>query len=349
MNCRVFEGGSAPEWDERASKYAQVLQTFEWGQVKASSGWEALRVGFRSGGAASILKRKLPYINKCFFYVPRGPMIDFSDAEQVKGFVSSVKELAKEHGALFLRMDPEVPEDDRTVLELLKAQGFIRAKKEIQPRSTYLVDLTRPLEDIKASFEPKFRYNINVALKHGISVDQGIGDKAVTDFYDIYKETCSRQTFIIHPLSYYQKINELINKKGMGTIFTAYKDGIPVAGVYVFLFGGRAWYMYGCSSNKYRNMMPNNLIHWEIIKWAKQKGAAVYDLWGIPSNPTDAHPLWGVYRFKKGFGGKLVKFIGAYDLPFNKVLYGVFDNGIIFYQNAVRFMKKGTISDSLGE
>ena len=93
--------------------------------------------------------------------------------------------------------------------------------------------------------------------------------------------------------------------------------------------------------------MPNNLIHWEIIKWAKEKGLKEYDLWGIPADPKEGHPLWGVYRFKKGFNAELKNFIGAYDLAYNKMLYFFFDKVIELYQNTIRFIKKGTIKDSL--
>lgn len=337
------------EFDRIAVSHSQILQSWAWGDVKGSFGWEAVRLIFGSFSSALVLKRKLPFINKCFFYVPRGPLVDFSDKAQVEAFACAVKKEAKMHGALFLRMDPEIRENDLETLSLLKQRGFIKAKKEIQPRSTFILDLTQEIEKIKSGFESKFRYNIHVAEKHGIVVKRRDDEEALKEFYDIYKETCSRQAFIIHPLAYYKKIMEEIILKGNGAFFNAYHEGRAIASVVIFTFGKRAWYMYGASANAYRNMMPNNLIHWEVIKWAKEKDLKEYDLWGIPSNPGEKHPLWGVYRFKKGMGGDLVKFIGSYDLPFNRAFYALFDRLIIFYQNAVRLIKKGSMSDSLGE
>jgi len=337
------------EFNKAAEERSQILQSFEWGQVKGAFGWEPVRLVINGGASLQILKRKLPFINKCFFYVPRGPLLDFSDEKQADDFLSAVKKEAKKHGALFLRMDPEVRENDQEALPLIKKKGFIKAKKEIQPRSTFILDLTQDLEKIKAGFESKFRYNIHVAEKHGITVRERHDEEALKEFYDIYKETCSRQNFIIHPYAYYKKILDEIILKGMGALFNAYHEGRAVASVVIFNFGSRAWYMYGASSGAYRSLMPNNLIHWEVIKWAKEKGLKEYDLWGIPSNPSEKHPLWGVYRFKKGMGGKLVRFIGSYDLPFNKMSYLLFDKLIILFQNAVRLLKKGTISDSLSE
>ncbi len=337
----------------------QILQTKEWGSVKAAFGWTPLSIKlesrkFKSGDIKKdeeilVLKRKLPLIKRCFFYIPRGPVIDYLDENVVNEFINKVSQLAKEHNALFMRLDPEIDEKDSSVINGLKKKGFIKAKKEIQPRSTYIVDIRRPVDEIRANFESKFRYNIKVAIKSGILVKENNTIEGVQEFHNIYKETSSRQTFIIHPLTYYKKVFEFIISKGFGSIFIAYKDNVPVAGVFIFTFGKRAWYMYGASSNAHRNMMPNNLIHWEVIKWAKEKGIEDYDLWGIPSNPTEKHPLWGVYRFKKGFNGKLVKFVGTLDYPFNKLLYMFFDKAIIMYQNVNRLIKKGSMSDSLAE
>lgn len=327
----------------------QILQSDEWGGVKAAFGWEPIKLRLDNGSSAMLLKRKLPLIKKSFFYVPRGPVVDFDIPSEVEKFVKAAGEEAKKHGALFLRMDPEVLESDENALRIIMSKGFVKAKKEVQPRSTFILDLSPDLQDIKAGFESKFRYNIHVAEKHGITVRQGADESSIDDFYRIYKETCSRQNFIIHPVSYYKKIRSLIMEKGMGRVFTAYHGQVPVASVIIFNYGKRIWYMYGASLSSHRNIMPNNLLHWEVIKWAKEQGFEEYDLWGIPSNPKEGHPLWGVYRFKKGFNAKLYKFIGSYDLPFNRILYRLFDKAIILYQNTVRLIKKGTISDSLSE
>lgn len=349
MTYRVIGDNESEKFNEEAKKHSQILQSYEWGEVKSAFGWAPIRILIDGVGCVSILKRKLPLINKCFFYVPRGPSIDFKNQDHVGSFISAIKNEAKKHGAVFLRMDPEILENDYETINILKKVGFNKGKKEIQPRTTFILDLTKSLEEIVSNFEPKFRYNMKLAEKKGILVKEDISEKAVEKFYEIYKETCSRQTFIIHPISYYKKIYNLLIKKGMGTLFIAYNDFIPIAGVFIFAFGKRIWYMYGASSNKSRNLMPNNLLHFHVIKWAKEKGFLEYDLWGIPSNPNENHPLWGVYRFKKGFNAKLVKFIGAYDLPFNKIMYKIFDEGIVIYQSMVRLIKKGTIADSLGE
>ena len=337
------------KWNDLAASRSQILQSFEWGELKSNFGWEPLRIQVNETTGISIQKRKLPFIKKCIFYSPRGPIVDFSDKKALSELIKAIKVEAEKHGALFLRIDPEVEESDAVSIKNLKSFGFKKAKKEIQPRATFILDLTKTEEEIMAGFESKFRYNIKLAERKGINVVEDISDDGLAKYYKLYEMTSERDKFIIHPFSYYKKVMELIIRNGMGSLFLAYYKGEPVAGVIVFTFGKRAWYMYGASSNEHRSLMPNNLLHWQIIKWAKERGLKEYDLWGIPANPNMNHPLFGVYRFKKGFNATQHKFIGTYDLPFNKMLYDMFDRGIILYQNAVRLIKKGSMSDSLGE
>jgi len=138
-------------------------------------------------------------------------------------------------------------------------------------------------------------------------------------------------------------------EKGLGSNFIAYHKNKPIASVIIFCFGTKIWYMYGASSSEHRNLMPNHLLHWHIIQWAKEKGFKTYDLWGIPANPREGHPLFGVYRFKRGFQGKVEKYIGAYNFPYSPLFYHAFEHGVRWLQNIRSFVTKGKIEDSLGE
>jgi len=158
-----------------------------------------------------------------------------------------------------------------------------------------------------------------------------------------------RDTFIIHNFEYYKQVITLMADKGMVRLFLAYYDNVPVAGVYIFAFGQKIWYMYGASSNEYRNVMPNQALHWHVIQWAKQQGYKIYDLWGVPAHPCEGHPLYGVYRFKKGFGGEFRKFIGMHDYVFKPFWYKIMNSGIKTYVSVRSLIKKGKISDSLEE
>ncbi|MCX5750852.1 MAG: peptidoglycan bridge formation glycyltransferase FemA/FemB family protein [Candidatus Saganbacteria bacterium] len=356
MLWKLYSDSDAQRWNDLITGFpnASILESYEWGELKRSSGWEPIRLVVEDAGeikaAISILKRKTPYFNKSIFYAPRGPgMADFKDETVWEELLKGVKEQAQFHHAMALKIDPFVQEKDVGATIVLKKHGFHFVRSQIQPRATFILDLSKDLDALLASFEEKTRYNIRLAERKGVEVRENPSEEGVKIFYNIYEETAKRDKFTVHPLSYYQRIRELIIEKGMGGIFIAYYQGEPIAGVYIFCFGDTVWYMYGASSAKYRNIMPNHALHWQVIQWAKERGYKKYDLWGIPAHPHEGHPLWGVYRFKKGFNGEEVRLIGMCDLPFNTFWYNLIDKGIASYRAMHSLITKGKISDSLGE
>lgn len=335
------------------SSESPILQSFEWGEFKSKFGWEPVRIAVEDQGrivaGISILKRKIPYIRHSLFYAPRGPLVDFSDRGLLEFLLEGIEKEAEEHRAISLKMDPVIHEDQEGTLNILRKLGFVKASKQIQPRATILLDLDRELNDILMSFEEKTRYNVRLAQKKGVIIREDPSEKGIRIFHEMYKETANREKFLVHPLKYYQMIREILFERGMGSNFTAYYNEKPIADVIVFCFGSKVWYMYGASSSEYRNVMSNHLLHWQVIRWAKERNVKTYDLWGIPANPKEEHPLWGVYRFKKGFGGKTVKYIGAYDFPHSPLFYNLFEHGVLLFQNIRSLLTKGKIEDSLGE
>lgn len=329
-----------------ASPTSPILQSWEWGEVKAASGWEPLRIAVTEGGqiraAIQILKRTF------LFYAPRGPVLDFKDGTALDFLLAEIRKLAKKHKAVALKIDPEIEANDPAVA-MFKKRGFKPQKKQVQPRATIYLDLTKSLDDLLASFEEKTRYNIRLSAKKGVKVSIVPGIEGADAFYKIYKETAERDNFLIHPESYYRKIENIMGPSGMAKVFVAYLGEAAIAAMYVFSFGSRVWYMYGASKSEHREVMPNHALHWEVIKWAKEKGYKTYDLWGIPADPKPGHPLWGVYRFKKGFKGRQVNLIGACDLVYDPFFYNLFNKGLVWYQNLRSLLTKGKISDSLGE
>ena len=336
-----------------STEESPIIQSAEWGELKRISGWKPIRIAIfeenKIVGGISILKRKIPFVGKSIFYAPRGPVLDFHNEEIFSLLISKIKEIAKLHNAIVLKVDPEILETDSKANKILKENNFIFVKKQIQPRATFFVDLAKNLDDLLASFESKTRYNIRLSARKGVKIEEVTSLEGVKIFYDIYLKTAKRDTFIIHNFEYYKKVVEIMADKKMVHIFIAYFQEKPIAGVYIFTFGQKVWYVYGCSSNEYRNVMPNHALHWEVIKWAKQNGYKTYDLWGIPANPYPKHPLYGVYRFKKGFNGELKKFVGMYDLVLQPFWYNLMNKGIKTYVAIRSLIKKGKISDSLGE
>ncbi|PIS29730.1 hypothetical protein COT42_04520 [Candidatus Saganbacteria bacterium CG08_land_8_20_14_0_20_45_16] len=330
-----------------------VLQSFEWGELKSHFGWQPLRLAIENAGkivaGISILKKTIPYIKHTIFYAPRGPVVDYQKKELLHFLMEEVEKEAEKQRATLLKIDPDILADDEPNLEQLKRAGFLKASRQIQPRATILLNLEPSLDEIIASFEEKTRYNIRLSAKKGVVVKEDSSSLGIEAFYKLYQETSIRDKFLIHPIKYYQKIREIMFERGLGSNFIAYYKDEPIASVIVFNFGKKLWYMYGASSIAHRNVMPNHLLHWEIIKWAKAKGIVTYDLWGIPVNPRVGHPLFGVYRFKKGFNGQVVKYIGAYNFPYSLLFYNVFEHGVVWFKNIRSLLTRGKIVDSLGE
>lgn len=358
MQSKLITYAERDQWNDfvAASSTSPVLQSFEWGELKAKFGWIPIRLALTDNdkivAGVSMLKREIPYLKHSIFYAPRGPVIDFSNREVFELLLDAIEEQSELYHAISFKMDPEipdVPEKQSEIITGMKRLGFVKAHKQVQPRATFFLDLTPDLDSIMKGFEEKTRYNIRLAQKKGVEIKEEPTDAGIKAFYELYKVTAARDNFIIHPLQYYQTIREIMFEKGLGSNFVAYYNGKPVGSVIVFCFGSRVWYMYGASSSEARNVMPNHLLHWHIIQWAKEKNYRLYDLWGIPANPKEGHPLWGVYRFKKGFNGRLVKFIGAYDFPYSTLYHTLFEHGVIWLQNLRSLVTKGKIEDSLSE
>jgi lipid II:glycine glycyltransferase (peptidoglycan interpeptide bridge formation enzyme) len=216
-----------------------------------------------------------------------------------------------------------MPELRGAVAEDLRGLGWRESPEQIQFRNTVINDLTPPEETLLADMKPKWRYNIRLAERKGILIRPG-GILDLPSFYDMYTETGARDGFLVRPFPYYQAIWEGFLDRGLAHLLLAEQaetPGEPVAGIILFRFGPTAWYFYGASTARARPLMPNYALQWAAMRWAKAQGCTRYDWWGAPDTLAESDPMWGVYRFKAGFGGKFSEGIGAYDKPASPRLY----------------------------
>ncbi|MGI9953110.1 peptidoglycan bridge formation glycyltransferase FemA/FemB family protein [Moorellaceae bacterium AZ2] len=307
-----------------------ILQTYAWGQVKAATGWQPLRLVVEQDGrivaAATLLKRSLPYIGRSIFYAPRGPVVDFHNPALFDFLLQAVRELALREGAILLKIDPDIPSTDEEVRELLLQRGFRLATEGtgfdgVQPRHVFRLDIRPPLEEIRKNFHPKTRYNIGLAERRGVTIKDDCTLEDLPVFYSILQETALRDRFLIRSYDYFLTLWKELVERGYAKLFMAYYEGQPIAGTLAFILGDKAWYLYGASSNRHRNVMPNYLLQWTMICWAKGQGCTLYDFRGVPGEVSEDHPLYGLYRFKKGFNGVFTEFIGEYDLVYSPFYY----------------------------
>ncbi len=311
---------SLTDWNQFLSQHpnAHLLQTGEWGELKSAFGWKPVRVISENVGV-QILFRKLP-LGFTIGYIPKAVNSDQSLSEQSWKAIDSV---CKSRHAIFCKLEIDSWESDF----ILHPSSFILSKHNIQPPRTIIVDLTSDEESILARMKQKTRYNIRLAEKKGVTVHAW---DDIESFHKMMLVTGGRDGFGVHSLEYYRRAYELFHLKGMCEILVAEYDGKPLAALFVARNGNRAYYLYGASTDEERNRMPTYLLQWEAMKWAKSRGCDEYDLWGVPdedeatleANFESRHDgLWGVYRFKRGFGGELKRAAQALDRVYNPLLY----------------------------
>lgn len=325
------------------------LQSEQWAIHKSRYGWQAqywrYDQGTRMRGAALVLRRRLGRLPLHILYTPKGPLLDdWTDSELVESVLGHLESLVRRQLAVFIKIDPDVdyaPASDlcieagSAIAKTLSSRSWVFSADQIQYRNTVLLDL-RPDEDrLLAAMKSKTRYNIRLAGRRGVRVREGT--RADLDlFYTLYAETSQRDGFLIRGVDYYQSVWRLFLDRDMGKLLLAEVDGEIIAGIFLFAFGRRAWYVYGASSNAGRDLMPNYLLQWEAVRWAKARGYTAYDLWGAPDELTESDPMWGVYRFKAGFGGEFLRHIGAYDYPTWQPLYRLYSVIIPRYLRRLR-------------
>jgi lipid II:glycine glycyltransferase (peptidoglycan interpeptide bridge formation enzyme) len=309
---------------------AHVLQAWEWGEFKSRYGWQPARYlwldGDRPCAAASVLTRRLGCWPVAVMYVPKGPALNYGDAVLLERVLGDLEHVARQARALFVKLDPDVQADTpigAAVVAALRRPGWDASRAQVQFQNTMLLDLTRSPDELLAAMESKWRYNVRLATRKGVTVRQGVlADLPL--LYRLYAETAARDGFVIRPEAYYRDAWGTFIEAGLAQPLVAEVEGEAVAMVLIFCFAKRAWYMYGASRAVQREKMPNHLLQWEALRWAQEQGCTVYDMWGAPDVLDESDTLWGVYRFKRGFGGEFVRHIGAWDLPVSRPGYWLY-------------------------
>jgi lipid II:glycine glycyltransferase (peptidoglycan interpeptide bridge formation enzyme) len=299
---------------------AHLLQTAEWGALKSAFGWRTQRVVGKQGGA-QILFRQLP-LGFTIAYLPKGPVGD-----QWEELWPKIDEICREQRAVFLKVEPDIWKFPGEKVQPNPPRGFQLSPHTVQPPRTIVVSLQGEEDDILARMKQKTRYNIRLSVRKGVQVK--LSDDLQT-FQELLEITGDREQFGVHSLAYYRKLYNLFHNNGDCILLIAYFESEPLGGVMVFARGERAWYLHGASTNRHRNFMPNYLLQWEAIRWSAARGCTSYDLWGVPDENLEtleasfthrSDGLWGVYRFKRGFGGQVLRAAGPWDKIYNPVLY----------------------------
>ncbi len=327
---RVTRSVTRAEWDDWLSNSpggGHVLQSYEWGEFKRRLGWKPVRVVLERDGDVVGIGQFLAYntapVPGVLMYCTKGPWLPWDDEEAVRAFFEGVREVARREGAHTVKIEPEVFDGENNVRDLLGEIGFRKARYDLNLKTTLVVDLSLSEEELLARMKGKTRYNVRLANRKGVEVVEPEFEEGWETFYEWMKATSERKEdyALRRPRDYLHGVMRSMHDAGQGRLFFAEHEGTPLAGMYVFTFGEKYWYMYGASSDEKRNLKPNYLLQWEVMRWAKERGLTHYDMVGVPKSEqlNESSSLWNVYKFKEGFGGEISDSPGCYDLPVERL------------------------------
>ena len=302
-------------WDDAAARspWGHVLQSSVWAAVRERQGWHAEYVRIGDPLPIALVLWKDALAGQRIAYVPRGPVVAPGDNASLLRALTRLADLARERGAVFLKVDPElVPE---FAGEPLRAAGFVRSAQDIQPvLATLELDLGPDEDALMATMDKDTRWSVRQGPKHGVSVREVSDDGGLRAFYDLYALTGQRADFITRTWDYYRSIWRALIDAHLATLRLAYVDEVAVAGAMTWRCGERTVYQTGATNDAARKTHAAYSLVWECIIGAKREGAKRFDLGGIPTDvERKDDPMYGPYLFKRGFGGTPRRWVGAHD------------------------------------
>lgn len=298
---------------------SHVIQSWEWGEFRTSLGTPLKRYGlFKNGELVTTFQitfHKIPLTNKYVGYLPKGPYPD-------KKLAEALKQIGEKQNCAFIKIEPDIEIDNR---QLAIDNSFKHSLKPLFTKYNFVLDITSPEETLLKNMHSKTRYNIRVAQKHGVKVEERIDDIAFDIYQKLYFETTRRQGYHGHNRTYHKKVWQTLKDAKLARILIATYKGEPLTAWMLLNFKDTLYYPYGGSSKSHPEVMANNLVAWEAIKLGKKLKLKTFDMWGAlgpNANPKD--PWQGFHRFKKGYGGQLREYLGTYDLIFDWPIYWLF-------------------------
>lgn len=337
MRVAAVTADQREAWDAfvRRVPVGSFLQSWMWGEFQRASGLPVHRLAVWGDADALaavclMVERPLP-LRRQFLYAPWGPVWDPALAaghlpEALLHLRRKLPDVLSARG-VFVRLEPRLPESFPVRQELRKA-GFSFPGRSIQPKDTSVVDLTRSDDDLLRAMHPKTRYNIRLARRHGVTVEEETGPGGVQTFLTFAREVEQRGKFHYHRDQYYEVMRNVLVPAGMLKVLIARHQGLPLVAHLLLRFGDTVTYAHGASTAQRKHVMAPYLLQWEGMLRAKAEGAARYDLFGIaPPHAPATHPWFGMSRFKQGFGGTEEHYVGAMDLISDLPFYRLYEVG----------------------
>jgi peptidoglycan pentaglycine glycine transferase (the first glycine) len=340
MKARILDKSEEQLWSNFIADHplATIHQSPSWGHFQKmipSRGHYCILVLEEKGkilGGGLILRQQLPK-GFSWLYCPRGPLFDY-DAENIDEllakFTERLENVAEKQNAIFLRIDPPLVQSDDACANYSSLPHFHQVSHGFQPQHTRVIDISKTEETILKQMKPKGRYNIRLAEKKGITVEQvdpqdlESFQKGIEAFYEILKQTTRRDGFHGHNQEFYENMVKILAQSKEAHLYLAKFEGETIAAILNTYFNSTATYYYGASSNQHRNLMAPYLLQWQAIRDAKEAGYSKYDLFGVAPKDSPDHTWAGVTQFKNKFGGNYVEYAPAQEFAFRPLLYWLY-------------------------
>ena len=347
----LITAATMAEYEEFIQSHPQghFAQSHMWGKQKTAWDFQAIAVRGEDGkikGSMGILIRKAPIFPASMLYICRGPVCDLDDHDTLAQLMEGVHALAQAHNGYLVKMDPYVRSDNTAFIKELEGFGFkclsgnTKNFESVQPRYVMHLDVEGKTEDeLLASFTQSHRRKVRTGPKKGVEI-RICGQEMIPEFTRIMVETGLRDNFVTRDEKYFS--NMLKNLGDHCRLYMAFLGDEAIAGTLAIHFGDKVWYLYGASSNVHRETMPNYSLQWEMIRWAVENKCRIYDFRGVSGDLDESNPLYGLYKFKKGFNSELVEFMGEYDLVISPMWNTIIKSATKVYRtmNQVRYKLK---------
>jgi len=309
VRAREATEAEVARWDELvvATGRPQLLQTTGWAELKASAGWRPVRLVLGDGGVAQVLLRPLP-LGLSLAYAPRGPLVANADLPDA---IVALRDALRSERCVSLLCDPEVPAD-AVPQDAILSVGAAISPIHVQPRRTLLFDLAKEPDQLLAEMHKKTRQYVHKAERDGVVTEETAD---VGRFHALLEVVARRDGFGIHERAYFERIRDLFGERAH---FQMARVGDDDAGaLLVVRVGDRAWELFGGWSGAHTEARPFYLLKWRSLLRMRQLGVRRYDMWGL----SEGGELSGVERFKLGFGGEPVTWVGAIETPVRRALF----------------------------
>lgn len=307
-----------------------LLQSYEWGELNRYLGGKIYRLGALDNGrlvgsmmlTLSSVAGRLPFT---WLYSSRGPTIEDPSSPALSTLIEyAQKVLAKRERAVVLRLEPNIADDDPAMerwLGAYRALGFQTYPYAVHGRRSWVLDIRPGADELLAKFKMTWRQNVRSAERKGVIVREAANEADFDAYYDLLKLTSERDAFFIHSKDYHKEILRQFAAKGDAVLYLAEHEGEPIAAKVLIRFGDWCWDMFGATSSNKRNLKPAYLLQFRCFQWAQSKGCSFFDFRTIPEMLEPGEEMWGVYEYKKGFGGFSRLNIPTQDYVYRPVIY----------------------------